>query len=72
MVMEIENDNLELSGKFEKIILKMEADISADLVQLNLLEHEEKTLLGHVMWAIKESSSIFESSMEKNVNIRIS
>jgi len=65
MVMEIENDNVELSHKFEQVILKMEADISADFVQFNLLEHEEEVLLGHIMRATKESSKIFESSTVK-------
>jgi len=63
--MEIENDNVELSHKFEQVILKMEADISADFVQFNLLEHEEEVLLGHIMRATKESSKIFESSTVK-------
>lgn len=56
---------VELSRKFEQIILKMEADISSDFIQFNLLEHEEETLLRHLMKTIKESSNIFESSMEK-------
>ncbi len=65
MVMEIENDNVELSSKFEEIILKMEANISTDIIQFNLLENEEKILLSHIMRAIKESSEIFEMSLEK-------
>jgi len=65
MVMEIESDNVELSQQFESIIFKMEANISTDIIQFNLLEKEEEILLNHIMAAIKESSGIFESSLEK-------
>lgn len=65
MVMEIENDNVELSQNFENIILKMEANIQTDIIQFNLLENEEKVLLAHIMLAIKESSAVFETSLEK-------
>jgi len=65
MVMEIETDNVELSQQFETIILKMEANISSDIVMFNLLENEEKVLLDHVVTAIKESTAVFELSMEK-------
>jgi len=65
MVMEIENDNVELSKQFENIIFKMEANISSDIIQFNLLENEEQVLLSHIMNAIKESSEIFETSLEK-------
>lgn len=65
MVMEMENDNVELSKKFEEIILKMEADISADIIQFNLLENEESVLLNHIMEATNQSSQIFEASLEK-------
>jgi len=65
MVMEIENDNIELSHKFEGIILKMEGNIGSDLIQFNLLQNEEDTLMEHVMLAIKESSEVFETSIAK-------
>lgn len=65
MVMEIENDNVELSQKFEEVILKMEANISSDIIQFNLLEEEEKVLLEHIVLATKESSRIFDTSLEK-------
>ena len=65
MVMEIEQDNIELSRKFETIILKMENDINSDLIRFNLLEHEEQKLLSHVMTAIGESSALFDASLEK-------
>ena len=65
LVMEIETDNVELSQQFESIILKMEANISSDIVMFNLLENEEKVLLDHVVTAIKESTAVFELSMEK-------
>ena len=65
MVMEIENDNVELSQHFENIILKMEANIQTDIIQFNLLENEEKVLLDHIMRATKESSAVFETSLEK-------
>ena len=65
MVMEIEQDNVELSQEFEQIILKMETEISSDFIQFNLLEHEEQRITSHVMNAIKESSDLFEASMEK-------
>ncbi len=65
MVMEIENDNVELSEHFENIILKMEANIQTDIIQFNLLEDEEKVLLDHIMLATKESSAVFETSLEK-------
>ncbi len=65
MVMEIENDNVELSQKFEEVILKMEANISSDIIQFNLLEEEEKVLLEHIILATKESSRIFDTSLEK-------
>ncbi|MBV1911091.1 MAG: response regulator [Kangiellaceae bacterium] len=65
MVMEIENENVKLSQKFESIILSMEANISSDIVSFNLLEEEEKTLLNHIVTAIKESTEIFETSMRK-------
>ena len=65
MVMEIENDNVELSQHFENIILKLEANVQTDIIQFNLLENEEKILLAHIMVAIKESSAIFETSLEK-------
>ncbi len=65
MVMEIECNNVELSQNFENIIFTMEANISADIVTFNLLEEEEKVLLGHIMHATKKSSLIFETSIEK-------
>ena len=65
MVMEIENDNIELSQNFEQIILKLECNIAADIIQFNLLENEEKVLMEHVMLAIKESSAVFENSIDK-------
>ena len=65
MVMEIESDNVELSQKFEAIILKMESNISADILMFNLLENEEKVLLEHIVSAIKESSEVFELSLQK-------
>ncbi len=65
MVMEIENDNVDLSQYFENIILKMEANIQTDIIQFNLLENEEKILLEHIMVAIRESSAVFESCLEK-------
>jgi len=65
MVMEIENDNVELSQNFERIILKMEGNIGADIIQFSLLENEEKVLMDHVMLAIKESSEVFDTSIAK-------
>lgn len=65
MVMEIETSNVELSEKFEAIILTMEANISADIVQFNLLQNEEEALLNHVVKAAEESSRIFEGSLQK-------
>lgn len=65
MVMEIETDNVDLSQQFETIILKMEANISTDIVMFNLLEREEKVLMDHVLTAINESTAVFELSMEK-------
>jgi DNA-binding response OmpR family regulator len=65
MVVEIERNNVELSKKFEAVILKMEDNLGADILQFNLLENEEKILMSHVLLAIKESSEVFEISLKK-------
>lgn len=65
MVMEMEQYSSQLSAEFEKIIVGMETDITADLIQFNLLEHEETTMMSHVRSAIEKTSQLFESSLER-------
>lgn len=63
MVMEMEQNNVDLSAKFEQIILDMETKVNQDILKFNLLQSEEQVLLDHLHEAISASTGIFESSL---------
>ncbi|MDF2177090.1 response regulator [Aliiglaciecola sp. CAU 1673] len=65
MVQQIEENNALQAERFEKTFLTLEANISTELVQFNLLEHEEKALTDHIATAVAEASALFEDSMKK-------
>lgn len=63
MVMEMEHNNVDLSAKFEQIIMDMETKVNQDILKFNLLQSEEQVLLDHLHEAIGASTKIFESSL---------
>lgn len=64
LVLEIEQGNTSFSEKFEKIILDMETNISAEIAQFSLLEREEQALLNVVNESMAAATALFESSLE--------
>lgn len=70
MVIEMEGANASVSERFEQIMLDMEDNLSTSLIQFNLLENEEQTLISHVKEAIQASTKIFEDSVDREKRYR--
>lgn len=66
MAMDMQQSNRVLSAKFAKVIQEMEVDISEDLSNLSLLQHEEENLMAHIKQALDEASYIFNTEKEKD------
>lgn len=64
MVLDMEQQKLDLSFGFEKIIEVMEQNVSADILQFNLLQNEEQVLMNHIDAAMKQARYIFDRSAE--------
>lgn len=64
LVLEIEQSNTSFSEKFEKIIVDMETNISAEIAQFSLMEREEQALLNVVNESMLAATALFESSIE--------
>ncbi len=63
LVMEIEQGNVNLSEKFERIIADMETNIIAEITQFSLLENEEARLLSVVKDSMSAATALFEDSI---------
>lgn len=70
MVMEMDRNNVNLSERFEQIILDMEGRINQDILKFNLLHSEEQVLLDHIRDALGSATEIFESSLAIEKNYR--
>jgi DNA-binding response OmpR family regulator len=64
LVMEIEQGNVNLSEKFERIIADMETNIISEITQFSLLEKEETRLLSVVRDSMSAATALFEDSIE--------
>jgi len=65
VVVEMEQNSTAFTAQFEKIILDMETDLLAELSQFNLLENEEKVLIGKVEEALTAATALFERSLDQ-------
>ncbi len=63
MVMDMEKNSVKLSEEFEKVILDLEANLSAEFLRFNLLEDEEEALIEHVKNTVASASLLFERSV---------
>lgn len=63
MVMEMDQNNVSLSGKFEQIIMDMELRLNHDILMFNLLQSEEQVLIGHLHESITAATSVFQSGL---------
>jgi DNA-binding response OmpR family regulator len=63
LVLEIEQGNVNLSEKFERIIADMETNIIAEITQFSLLENEEARLLSVVRDSMVAATALFEDSI---------
>jgi hypothetical protein len=64
LVLEIEQGNIQFSEQFEKIIIDMETNISAEIAQFSLLEREEQTLMKVVSESMAAATALFDGSLE--------
>ncbi len=64
LVLEIEQGNVHLSEKFERIIADMETNIIAEITQFSLLENEENKLLSVVRDSMAAATALFDDSIE--------
>lgn len=64
LVLEIEQGNTQFSEQFEKIIIDMETNISAEIAQFSLLEREEQTLMNVVNESMAAATALFDASLE--------
>lgn len=70
IVLQMEQSKLDLAYRFEKIIESMEDNVSADILQFNLLQDEEKVLLDHISLAMTDARKIFDQSAKNEKEYR--
>lgn len=66
MVVDLQASTMGLSEQFEKIIHDLEEDVTDDFARLNLLQAEEKIVMGHIQSATEQALSIFEQARAKD------
>ena len=63
LVLEMEQGQTAFSERFESIISDMETNITAEMAQFNLLEHEEQALLAIVNDALSNATALMQESI---------
>lgn len=63
LVLDIEQGNVSLSEKFERIIADMETNIISEITQFSLLDNEEARLLSVVKGSMLAATALFEDSI---------
>lgn len=67
LVLDIENENVEFSSMFEKILADLETNLSAEISQFNLMENEEMMLLNITNEGMKQARELLENALETEV-----
>ncbi len=64
LVLDIENENVEFSGAFEKILADLETNLTAEIAQFNLLEREERLLLSITNEGMTQARALMDSALD--------
>ncbi|WP_423186332.1 response regulator transcription factor [Alishewanella sp. d11] len=64
LVLDIENENVEFSSAFEKILADLETNLSAEIAQFNLLEQEERLLLAITNEGMSQARALLDNALD--------